>query len=814
MAAGTKIRGITVELGADASGIETALKSVNKTIKTTQSELKDVEKLLKLDPTNTELLRQKQQLLGKEISETKSKLESLKSAQASLDSSGVDKSSEQYMALQREIIATENELKNLETAAAKANATLSKIQAASDKVAEGANKVANATKGITVAVTAVATASIKTSADFETAMSQLAATMGTTRDQIDDLADFAKEMGAATSFSAVEAAEGLNTLALAGLTAKEQMAALPTVLDLAAAGAMDMATAASYVVGAVKGFSDSMENSSYYADLIAKGATMAATDVDELGLALSETAASAAAYGQSADSVTLSLLRLAEQNVTGSEAVTALTRAMADLYTPSDQAKAALEELGVSAYDSAGNARDFNVVVDDLNAALSGMSAEQQNVYKNTIFSLSGIQAFNKMTVATTEKVNAFREGLAAASGSASNQAATQLDNLNGKLILLKSALEGAAISIGERLTPYVEKLIGWVQQAVDWFNSLSDEQLDLVITIAAVIAAIAPVAMIIAGIASAVSGVISVINALNVALTFLLANPVVLVIAAITAAIIALTILIIANWDEIRAVLSQIGPWISSNIIEPVKEFFKGLVESIKSFFASLPAWFQSSVVTPIVSAFNRCVQTVKNVFATAVSSVEQAWSSVAAWFESIVATPISSLFRQAGEDIRSAFTSAMTAVSNVVSSIFNSLAASARSVVNSVISMINGIINAVNNALSALSRLVGAQSSVSIRTIPMMAKGGILSSGSAIVGENGPELLTMLGSKAQVTPLTATLSDKAFASLQKSSVGNTETITKVNIEFNGSLAQLARVLQPAITAESSRRGTSLING
>lgn len=814
MASGTKIRGITVELGADASGVETALKSVNKSIKTTQSELKDVEKLLKLDPTNTELLQQKQQLLGKEISETKSKLESLKSAQASLDSSGVDKSSEQYMALQREIIATENELKNLETAAAKANATLSKIQAVSDKVAEGANKVANATKGITVAVTAVATASIKTSADFETAMSQLAATMGTTRDQLDDLADFAKEMGAATSFSAVEAAEGLNTLALAGLTAKEQMAALPTVLDLAAAGTMDMATAASYVVGAVKGFSDSMENSSYYADLMAKGATMAATDVDELGLALSETAASAAAYGQSADSVTLSLLRLAEQNVTGSEAVTALTRAMADLYTPSDQAKAALDELGVSAYDSAGNARDFNVVVDDLSKALSGMSAEEQNVYKNTIFSLSGIQAFNKMTVATTEKVNAFREGLAAASGSASNQAATQLDNLNGKLILLKSALEGAAISIGERLTPYVEKLIDWVQQAVDWFNSLSDEQLDLVITIAAVIAAIAPVAMIIAGIASAVSGIISVINALNVALTFLLANPVVLVIAAISAAIIALTILIIANWDEIQAVLSKIGPWISSNIIEPVKNYFIGLVDSIKSFFASLPAWFQSTVVTPIVSAFNQCVQTVKDVFATAVSTVEQAWASVAAWFESIVATPVSELFRQAGEDIRSAFTSAMTAVSNVVSSIFNSLVSSARSVVNSVISMINSIINAVNNALSALSRLVGAQSSISIKTIPMMAKGGILSSGSAIVGENGPELLTMLGSKAQVTPLTATLSDRAFASLQKSSAGNTETITKVNIEFNGSLAQLARVLQPAITAESSRRGTSLING
>ena len=108
-----KIRGITIELGGDASGLSKALQGVNKEIKDTQAQLKDVERLLKLDPQNTELLAQKQQLLGNQIKNTTEKLKSLKDAQQDMDKNGVDKNSEQYMALQREIISTETDIKNL-----------------------------------------------------------------------------------------------------------------------------------------------------------------------------------------------------------------------------------------------------------------------------------------------------------------------------------------------------------------------------------------------------------------------------------------------------------------------------------------------------------------------------------------------------------------------------------------------------------------------------------------------------------------------------------------------------------------------------
>lgn len=317
--------------------------------------------------------------------------------------------------------------------------------------------------GIGVAITAATTAIVafgKSSLDagmqFDSAVSQLAATMGTTTDQIQNLRDKAMELGASTSFSATQAAEGLNVLAMSGLTAEEQIAAIDTVLNLAAAGSIEMADAASYTVGAIKGFGDSCDNAQYYADLMAKGATLAATDVRGLGEALSGSAATAASYGQSADSVTLSLLRLAEQNVTGSTAATALNRAMADLYIPTDAAAVALEELGISAYDAEGNAKDFNDVVDELNGALAGMTEEEQNAYKGAIFTSQGLKAFNMMTVSSTEKVNEFKEGLASASegiGSAAQQAETMLDNLQGDITIFGSAVEGLQIGVSDTIS-------------------------------------------------------------------------------------------------------------------------------------------------------------------------------------------------------------------------------------------------------------------------------------------------------------------------------------------------------------------------
>lgn len=146
-----RLKGITLEIGGDTQNLSKSLKNVNSDIRNTQSQLKDVQKLLKLDPTNTELLRQKQQLLKAAVSETKEKLEALKKAQETMDANGVDKNSEQYMALQREIISTQSELDKLEEAAARSNVALEKISATADKVAQGASKIADSTRALSTA---------------------------------------------------------------------------------------------------------------------------------------------------------------------------------------------------------------------------------------------------------------------------------------------------------------------------------------------------------------------------------------------------------------------------------------------------------------------------------------------------------------------------------------------------------------------------------------------------------------------------------------------------------------------------------------
>ena len=184
--ASTKVRGITIELGADTSGLSKALSGINKEIGKTQKDLKDVERLLKLDPTNTELLAQKQKLLTDRVEETKTKLDALKQAQASLDMSTED-GQRQYDALSREIIACENELKNAESAAHSFNATAEKISTTAGKVSEKLGTWAEKTKGISLAATGaiagLAGLAVKAAKDADE-LSTLAKQTGLTTDEI------------------------------------------------------------------------------------------------------------------------------------------------------------------------------------------------------------------------------------------------------------------------------------------------------------------------------------------------------------------------------------------------------------------------------------------------------------------------------------------------------------------------------------------------------------------------------------------------------------------------------------------------------
>lgn len=446
------------------------------------------------------------------------------------------------------------------------------------------------TGAITMPVVGVAAAAVKTAADFEASMSQVAATMGKTKDDVKGLSELAQQMGATTSFSAIEAAEGINILAMAGLDAAQIGDSLGTVLDLAAAGNIEMGDAASYVAGAVKGFGDEMKNSSKYADLMAKGATLANTDVALLGEAVSYGAATARSYGQTADGMTLSLLRLAEQNVTGQTAATGLNRVMTDLYAPADAAQKALKSLGVSAYNADGSAKDLNVVVDELSSAFSGMTDENVNALKSIIFTSNGMQTFDKMAASTTESVKRLQEGLQGAGGSASQQAQTQLDNLKGQMTLLKSAIEGVAITIGNKLLPHISKVVEWAQKAFEWINNLSDAQVDSIMKWAGIAAAVGPAVMAFGKAVQAIGTAQRTFGAVQRTIGQFggifktITSPAGIAIMAV-AAVAAAAFLIIRNWDKVKAFLQRARGWFAEAFgrMGITSEGFKAKFEAVR---------------------------------------------------------------------------------------------------------------------------------------------------------------------------------------------------------------------------------------
>ena len=484
-----KVSGITVAIKADTSGVTAGLKELTSDSIKLAQQLKSVDALLNMDPKNTELLAERQKILANNVETTKQKLESLKAAQDDVTKAYErgDIGTEQYLAFQRELTYTEDRLKSLTSTEADNAAETQKAAKESSGfgeilksvVAKGAELAVQALKDATEAVVGFAKDSVQTGMDFDKAVSQIGATMGYTVEELHDstseasqslqtLRGKAQEMGAATSFSATEAAEALNVLAMSGYDAETSCGMVADVLNLAQAGSLGLADAAKYTSGAVKGFADDSKDAAYYTDLMALGATKANTDVNALGAALSKGASTAASYKQSAESTTVALLRLAEQGSTGEEAATKLNRAMADLYTPTEAAKKALTELGVSAYDEAtGSFRDVNTVVDELNSALKNYGDEQAAAYKNAIFTTNGLNAFNQMTVTSTEKVAEWTDALKNAEGAAKNQADTMRDNLSGDIDVFNSTLEAAKLAVSDKLSATVRSYVKFGTESI-----------------------------------------------------------------------------------------------------------------------------------------------------------------------------------------------------------------------------------------------------------------------------------------------------------------------------------------------------------
>ena len=288
MAGGRSIKGLTVTIDGDTTGLSKALQNVNKEIKDTQAQLKDVDKLLKLDPTNTELLSQKQRLLGDAIGETRTKLDTLKTAgeQANIALANGDITQEQYDALQREIIETTEELRKLEEQAKQSATAVQEIAAKGEQLKDMGDKVSGVGEKMlpaTAAVVGLGTAAVKTAADFDSQMSKVSAISGATGDDLTALKEKAREMGAKTKFSASEAGEAFEYMAMAGWKTGDMLDGIEGIMNLAAASGEDLATTSDIVTDALTAFGLSASDSGHFADILAAASSNANTNVSMMG---------------------------------------------------------------------------------------------------------------------------------------------------------------------------------------------------------------------------------------------------------------------------------------------------------------------------------------------------------------------------------------------------------------------------------------------------------------------------------------------------------------------------------------------------
>lgn len=303
--------------------------------------------------------------------------------------------------------------------------------------------------------------SIQTGMNFDAAMSQVAATMGTTVDKIQDLQEFAQEMGRTTAFSANQAAEALNYMALAGYTSEEAMQALPNVLNLAAAGSIDLARASDMVTDAQSALGLKFEELDGFVDQLAKTASTTNTSVEQLGDAVLTVGGTAKMMAGGTEELNQVLGLLADNGIKGAEGGTALRNILLSLASPTDAASKTLQALGVSVFDAEGNMRSMQDVMGDLNAAMADMTSEERTNAISSIFNKRDLKSVEALLGTQAERWDEVGAAIENAKGAAQAMADTQLDNLAGDVTLFQSALEGLQIELFHYVEPALRGFVG-----------------------------------------------------------------------------------------------------------------------------------------------------------------------------------------------------------------------------------------------------------------------------------------------------------------------------------------------------------------
>jgi len=493
--AGKAIKGITIQIGADTVGLDKALKGVETAGKKTASELREVENSLKKAPDSAVLWSQKQELLNDALEKSREKLKLLEDAQAQVNAefSKGAVNEEQYRAFQREIENTRSEVGRYENGLKDAD---EKVRALGDDAGDtsgdvrGLGDAAGEAAGggisaMTVALGELAADGIKmaarelkdftadvvkTGADFEAGMSQVAAISGATGDELELLTAKAEEMGASTKFTASESAEAFNYMAMAGWKTEEMLGGIDGILSLAAASGEDLATTSDIVTDAMTAFGLSADNAGHFADVLAAASSNANTNVSMMGETFKYVAPVAGAMSYSIEDTAEAISLMANAGIKSTQAGTALRSIITRLSTDAGASKNSLgalgtltEELGVQFYNADGSARDFGDVLNETREAWKGLTDEQQTSYGKTIAGTNALSGWLALMNAAPEDVEKLSGAIRDCDGAATDMSTTMMDNLQGDMTVMQSAVDGMKISLSKELEPVLREGVQYI---------------------------------------------------------------------------------------------------------------------------------------------------------------------------------------------------------------------------------------------------------------------------------------------------------------------------------------------------------------
>lgn len=826
-----RIKGITIEIGGDTTALSKALSGVNKEINSTQKQLRDVERLLKLDPGNVTLLEQKQRLLADSVEQTRQKLDSLKSAEKQVQQQFAQGkvSQAQYDALQREIVATEADLRKAEKAASNFQDEIaqSKGESALKQLGDAASETASEVKKIDE----------KPIEDVEDAAKDADDALEEAGDSASSFADHLKADILVEGIKQI--VSGIKDLNEETKEYRKIMGTLETSSEAAGYSAEETSEAFSQLYGAL---GDDQSAATTTANLQAIGASQ--KDINSL---ISSAVGAWAKYG---DSIPIDGLA---ESINETIRAGQVTGTFADVLNWGSKEG---ETFGVMLKENTEENEEWNKAVQDASSAedffnLALQDAETQADRTNLVLQAMADQGLsdvgdawysnNKDIVDANNAQLEFTKKAAELSERVQPVLTAVQEGINGILQAILDVTAGIDM----------DTIVGYVHNFFDAVSNVVAFLIENKETVIGVIGAIG-LALTALKIVEFVQSVKSGISEISGALSFLAANPVVLAIAGI-AALIAVLVLIVTKGEEIKAWLAGFNEWLQGvfatdwteifgpvlgnvlngffsllkgiwdgvyqilngvidfiqgiftgnweqawngvqEIVSGVWSYITGLItgacDLIKGILSGLDSWLQGVFKTDWTEIFGPGLGDIINAF---MKNVENTWNAIKQIFQGVI------------DFVKGVFTGnwkqAWQGVVNIFGGLFNSL-------INMVKAPLNGIIGLLNGAVGAINSLIGGLNSISftmpkwlggghfglsipyIPNIPYLAKGGILSQGSAIVGEAGPELLTMMGNRAMVQPLT-------------SNTTNQTDVGGVNITVYGAPGQDVRALADIIMDE-----------